>query len=454
MSPKLAVVVISAWVPALAAAQVPIQLPKALIFPNYDNVLLGKDQALEGGAYVARTRDASANFYNPAGLVQSEKTSLNASSTGWVQTRITSDALNTSVTSSKIDNVPGYFGAVLDPPLIGGHRNFRMGVSFTRLVSFAPGSLDQELLNPGQGFDRLTYSSSGSFITQLYQIAAAWAPAPSRSLRLGASLGLANTSYNSEATLSGKSTGAGGELSTFLANLRAGGNEWDMVFGAGVQWDVVAGLTVGATVRTPGLRLGASAVVTYESSQLTGATATNSYFRDDAGRFEYRLPLAVGLGIAYDFGDAQLEGDLRYHDSVGPYDFYTPSKSLESITTGSSTPAQQGLPPFSYEARRVWNAAIGGNVRIARIATLHGGFYTSLSPVRDASTSPLRKADLYGFTAGVDVQLDRFGASLGAGYQFGTSPTTGVGLGDLGSIQASSLKLQAISILYAISFTF
>jgi len=38
-------------------------------------VHLGKDQALEGGAYIARTGDASANFYNPAGLVQSERSS-------------------------------------------------------------------------------------------------------------------------------------------------------------------------------------------------------------------------------------------------------------------------------------------------------------------------------------------------------------------------------------------
>src|SRR5262249_34792947 len=97
--------------PADADSPLPIQLPQALVFPNYDNVLLGKDQALEGGSFVARAGDASANFYNPAGLVQSEKSSLNASSTGWVRTKITAEALDTSVTSTKIDNVPGYFGA-------------------------------------------------------------------------------------------------------------------------------------------------------------------------------------------------------------------------------------------------------------------------------------------------------------------------------------------------------
>jgi len=74
------VVAFPLFFPGIAVAQspqspVPIQLPKALVFPNYDNVHLGKDQALEGGAYIARTGDASANFYNPAGLVQSERSS-------------------------------------------------------------------------------------------------------------------------------------------------------------------------------------------------------------------------------------------------------------------------------------------------------------------------------------------------------------------------------------------
>jgi hypothetical protein len=53
----------------------------------------------------------------------------------------------------------------------------------------------------------------------------------------------------------------------------------------------------------------------------------------------------------------------------------------------------------------------------------------------------------------VDVQIQRFGASLGAGYQFGSSPSRGISLGGQ-SIDASDTQLQSISILYAVSFTF
>ena len=79
--------VLSLLAPFAAAAQIapitntPVPLSKALVFPNYDNVLVGKEQAIEGGAYIARVSDPSANFYNPAGLVQAEKVALNASST-------------------------------------------------------------------------------------------------------------------------------------------------------------------------------------------------------------------------------------------------------------------------------------------------------------------------------------------------------------------------------------
>ena len=78
--PKLSKLsVLSLLAPFAAAAQIapvtntPVPLSKALVFPNYDNVLVGKEQAIEGGAYIARVSDPSANFNNPAGLVQAEK---------------------------------------------------------------------------------------------------------------------------------------------------------------------------------------------------------------------------------------------------------------------------------------------------------------------------------------------------------------------------------------------
>ena len=457
MTNKLAAIAAALLLPAAAAAQLPVPLPKSLVFPNYDNVLLGKDQALEAGAYIARAGDASANFYNPAGLVQAEKSSLNASSTGWVQTKLTSDAFGTSVTSSKIDNVPGYLGAVLEVPWVSS-RNIRMGLSLTRQVAWSPGGLDiSNTQTTVDGLDRITYSSGASFTTQLYQLAVAFSPVSSRALRFGLSAGLADTSYSNSGTLSGL-VDAGGGPGQFLTTLRASGDIWEAVFGAGVQWDVFAGLTVGAVVRSKGMSIGNSSLVTYESSILTPARdPQTSCFRDDAGHFEYQLPLEASFGVAYRFGGAQLEADVRFHDATDPYDFYRSSVPLQ-ITTGSGTgpgtsSSTAALNPIRYSSRKVYNYSFGGNYAVGRIATVHAGFYTSFSPVADEAASPFRKADLYGATGGVDFQFEHFGASIGAGYQWGKSAPTALTLGNQ-QVSGSGITLQAISILYAISYQF
>ena len=41
-------------------------MPKALLFPNHDSVLVGKNQSLEDGAYIARVNGASAGRWNVA----------------------------------------------------------------------------------------------------------------------------------------------------------------------------------------------------------------------------------------------------------------------------------------------------------------------------------------------------------------------------------------------------
>ena len=443
------------WTPAVVAAQaLPIPIPKALVFPNYDSVLVGKDQALEGGAYIARTDDASANFYNPAGLVVSEKTSLNASSTGYVWTRLSSQSLSTSISSSKLDNVPGYFGVVIAPPF-DDVRNLRFGVSITRGVAWSPGGIDQSTnASNAPSVDRVTYSTNASFDTLVYQIAAAWAPVADRSLRLGFTVGLSQTSYSNNSTISGL-VSLGGQPGQFLSTLRATGNELDMVFGVGAQWDIVGGLTVGALFRSPGYRLGGGSLLTYESSFLRPSASTTSFFRDENGEFRYKQPLEASLGIAYRFGIVQLEADLRFHDAVGSYAFYKSNLPIQLLTQnpdGTLSPSTQPVPTPTYQARRVYNVAVGGNVKVSRPITLHGGFYTSFSPVADPMTSPLRQADLYGFTGGVDFQFEHFGASLGAGYQFGTSATTGIAIND--QTTQSTVKLEAISLFYAISYQF
>src|SRR5215813_6053270 len=267
--------------PFAATAQIapitdtPVPLSKALVFPNYDNVLVGKDEALEGGAYIARVGGSASNFYNPAGLVQSLGASLNASSAGYVYTELTSKLSGASISSSKLDNLPGYLGSVFPMPFVE-MRNLRVGLSITRAVSWSPGGIDQTFDASAAGLGRLNYSQAANFETQVYQAAAGFSPVMDRSLRLGLGVGLAKTNYSNVNTVSGTQSSSG-ETGQFLETLRAGGTDNALVFTFGAQWDVIAGLTVGAILQPPGVELWNNSLVTSESSNITATGSTAQY---------------------------------------------------------------------------------------------------------------------------------------------------------------------------------
>lgn len=442
--------------PSIAGAQgLPIPIPKVLIFPNYDNVLVGKAPALEGGAFVARASDSAANFYNAAGLVNGDRTTINASSNGYVVTQIGSTTLGESFSGTNIDNLPGFIGVLFGAPFID-NRNLRFGFAVTRLTSWAPPGIDESTSrNQGDAFTRVTYSSTAAFRTLLYQGAAAWAPDASRSVRLGLILGLGQTILDARTTLSGQLPTASGPA-LFLSSIRASGTEWDLLTGVSAQWDILTGLTLGARWNAPGVKIGTSSLLTYEANLLTPAAPSSSFFRDDEGAFRYKHPWEASVGLAYRFGPAQVEADVRYHDSVDEYDLYRTDVPIETVVqnpNGTTSSSSSAGPLLVYQARRVTNVEVGGNWRASRILTVHAGFYTAFSPVENAVTSPLREADLYGVTGGVDFVLGRVGLSVGAGYEFGTSSPTGLSFNNA-TVAASDLSLKAISFLYSFSYQF
>jgi hypothetical protein len=244
-----------------------------------------------------------------------------------------------------------------------------------------------------------------------------------------------------------------------METIRATGTDTSVIFTLGLQWDVASGVTLGAIFRSPGFHLGDNSVVTSESANVAANTSSAEYFRDDAGTFRYKLPLEAGLGAAYQFGIFELEADLRYHDAVPQYDLYRSDVPFQVLTTSSSGPnvVTTAPPPrVQYAAKRVLNGAVGGRAHIGTVATAHLGFNTAFSPVADSRSSPLRAADLYTFTGGVDFQLGKFGFSLGGGYQFGSSASetsilggTTVGQSEIG-LQTISIHLQHVLVLQRI----
>ena len=63
---------------AVVDAQAPpsVSVPMSLILPNYDRVPIGQREAIEAGAFAARTNDAGSNWFNPAGLARARESSI------------------------------------------------------------------------------------------------------------------------------------------------------------------------------------------------------------------------------------------------------------------------------------------------------------------------------------------------------------------------------------------
>src|SRR5262245_33947872 len=65
---------------SLRAQHFIIQPPSfTLTLPNYNRTSIGQVGGLQGGAFVARANDSSANWYNPAGLALAPKAQISSS---------------------------------------------------------------------------------------------------------------------------------------------------------------------------------------------------------------------------------------------------------------------------------------------------------------------------------------------------------------------------------------
>jgi len=414
-------------------------------------VFVGPMEALEAGAYLARTDDATASFYNPAGLAAAKKTSASASANGFFWTELTSRALGQTTSTSQFGSTPAHVAFVVGAPFIKSDR-LRVGFSITKAVTWTPAATDEASHSSPGTIPALTYSSQVEFSTAVTAVSLGCRLSPT--LRLGASTGVAYTSYSDQETLSGELAAAPAP-SHFLSTLRASGSVYHVVASVGAQWDVTSQLTLGALVRAPGLHLSSSSLSTYESAVVRPGVATSAYFRDEGGAFQYKLPVEVSAGAAYRLGPVQAEIDVRYHGSAGQYAMYRSTRPLivqSQNPDGTTTTSTEPFPAIEYSSRHVVNVASGAKYRISRLMTVHGGLFVSFSPIGDPAGSPFQKADLYGGTLGAAVTGEHWSYSVGFAYQQGSSASVQASSAGAGSV--TNLDWRSLTLLYALGYRF
>ncbi|HMK71843.1 MAG TPA: hypothetical protein VK454_00815, partial [Myxococcaceae bacterium] len=167
--------------PAGAAAQSSsIVIVPSIIAPNYDRIFPGVQESIEAGADIARARSAAAVWYNPAGIVLTKRTQLNASSQGYELTLIGGTGIREAGTEvSSFRTLPSFVGLVLGEEVLPW-RNLRLGFAVVNPISWDQ-SLDVSV-NPNPGA-RVTYLAQGNFQNFQAIVALGWALSPD--FRLG-----------------------------------------------------------------------------------------------------------------------------------------------------------------------------------------------------------------------------------------------------------------------------
>ena len=431
-----------------ALAQQGTLFPPSIAITNYDHVLIGEEEALEAGAFVARVGSTTAGWYNPAGMMLVKKTAIGASGTGYEADLIKLEGLTKAVGGGiSIAQLPSYFGAVLGDDVL--HSDvWRFGFSITKPVSWAQG------IEAGQPQQSASYSSTVSLTTLVPMLSAAFAPLPC--LRFGVGVGVALTSLNEIQTLSAQAL-TDTTANAFLRTVNANGSIWNLTGNVGAQFDITKNLVVGAMVRLPGLKLLSSGGLTYQDVENNGAPWNQVFFKDREASFDYKLPTEVDFGLAWQSNVFGVEADVRYHTAVANYLLLSSQNPVQTTTTapnGTPIVTSTPFPGVTNGAKQVWNWAVGANVSVNEWWSLHAGFFSDYSPSDAASVSLFRNLNLYGTTLGAKVKGEHLSGSFGFGFTWGNSPNFTFPNSASGGTTTTRFVVRSIELLYALAYKF
>jgi len=405
---------------AQSAAAVPpvAQPPVNVMLPNYAGVTVGEIASLEAGAFVVRANDTSSIFYNPAGVINAERTSISGSAGVFQVSSV--KARQSPTIGSSFQQIPAMFALVLKD--LFGRPDWAGGIAISRVNAWSQSVAAEHTFEAGNTIDRASYTSSASMDGWLANIGVGYRV--SDRLRLGGSLDGQLTMTERDQTI-GDQYRSGTALETAL--VAAQGSSWvtHLRLTAGAQYDITSQFQVGAVLRTAGLGVMSSGSLTLEGVSRAGTTTNTASFFEDEGTVEYRIPFEAKAGAAYSFARGQIEIDLLTHLGAGVYEGVTSARQTTVLTdagTGLITAQQVPSVPSVIDSRAVVNIAIGGhyNLTTDRKWVLHGGYATDRSPVGSEDTV-FTKVHLQKATLGVSGRTKYVLGSLGLQYASGSS---------------------------------
>lgn len=373
---------------------------------NQRNYLIGERASMMGGAFTAVADDASALWYNPAGLSAIERTSISLSANAYgmllyKRTELLNEATGATATSTlqQITAVPTTLGFAVSPRR---GLTLALGVFAADKVRFV-GSQERTDLTfewPVDGspltFSRFSQRVNVDASTTLIGPGVGWHLG--RRVSVGASL-LVQISASALASTRDFVDPVGAQLALSTS---ASGTSFGLVPVLGVRWQPHERVSVGFTWSSQTVPLGGT--LTYSVSAV--ASTGFAELATGTARADVRYPHRFALGVAWSprsglslSADGILYAGLRYPVA---YEIFNPFTS-------------DGV----YEEVLHADGSLGVEARLTDSLALRLGLLTNTSGAPDEVAR--ERVQMFGGTAGVAIRIGGFTTSVGLVFQYGHS---------------------------------
>jgi hypothetical protein len=435
-----------------AAAQVPtIIAPSNIILPNFNGQQPGVTGGLEVGAMVARGDDASAAWYNPAGLSRIESSSMTGSAGAVQWLWVSPNAFPNKAYSST--HLPVQLGLAWKEPF--DYLGWTMAFNFSSTNSWQDDLSTELQVGTAQAPERFAYAASSEFNRYVASVGGGYTP--DNKLRFGGSVDVELTRINQAQSVNDRILGTP-RLTSLLVASYSNAAFTHLRATLGMQYDFNEKFTVGGTVKTPGIALSSGGSAGMDATLYKNGTTTNLSYYDGSPTMKYKLPFEFAAGMAYNVGKMTVEGDVRVIQGGGVYDFFSPNRTVTGIVDTGTSPAQAVETKFrtyKVDQRSVVDIRVGGRILLSESGKLmlHGGVATNNSPV-GGDDEVFQEANLLRFTVGMSGEKGRFFFAGGLDYQAGTTPLYAVYTAQNGQVINTTVKADGFSLVYSFGLRF
>lgn len=434
--------------PVLAQVEQVTTPPPNLVLSNYDSVPVGPFGGLEGTAYIARVGDPSAAWFNPAGLARQSSAQISGSAGVYQRTSITPAALPNH--GGSFQQLPNFVGFTFVP-----RPRVTVGAALVTTNAWDQ-ETDSELVSPvAGGQQRFAYSADSNFERRTLAFAAGYRG--EGSWRYGGGLAFSIMSLRQVQSASDRIGDLTGLRSLLVAS-RASGSALQVRAQGGIQYDT-SRWRFGGAMRTPGLTLHESGVVTLDGVLDAGTASLGASVFDPDADFEYHLPWEFAGGAAWVHDRFEIEVDLQAYTSIDAYSMIATGQPVvvygDAGLNRPPTVISQPFPGLTSASDGVVNVSAGGHYRLfqGRDLRLHIGVGSNQSPV-GAEDVVFNDVDLVTWTIGLSGSFHRFQFSAGFNHQSGHADD--VMLRNLlnGQVVRSTIDVGMTGFIYSLAYQF